>query len=123
VVGVLEVQPHRTGRQQPLGQLVGRQAVAGLQVGRHGHVDRGGDAPHRLGHLGDRRALAVVEPERAGHAAARRGDRGQAGPRDGVRARRVPRVEEQQRVAGDVQAPQALGLRGELGHEAEATTS
>jgi len=122
VVGVLEVQPDGAGRDQALCELAGRQPVARLKVRRHRHLDGRRHPLHGREHLAHRGALAVVEPERPGHAAARRRNGGQARADDDARARGVPRVEQQQRVARGIQLAQAPGEGGEVGHEAQATT-
>ena len=113
VVGVLEVEPHRARPEQALNQLARREPITRLEVGGHGHVHDRGDAAHGREHLGRRRHVAVLVPERLGHAGARGGDRWVAVVCEAPRARRIPRVHEQQRRARHVQSAQLVGLGGQ----------
>ena len=93
------IDPARRGRSG-----LGLVAVAGLHVGRDGQVDGAGDRGDRAEHLLAREVLPVGVPEGVGGSGARGRDRAcpSAGDHDG--ARRVPRVEQQQRIAGDVES-------------------
>ena len=90
VVGVLEVAPDRTGGEQSIDQLLGRQPVAGLEVGRHRHGAHGGDAS--TGVEGELRPHRVVvgHAERLGDRTARRGQGASSGGLDSSRHWRRP---------------------------------
>ena len=109
MVGVLEVETDGARRGDALRELGAVEPVAGLHVGRHGQLDRAGDARHGREHLLDRRLLAVLVPERIRHAAAGRGDGREARLLDEARGAGVPGVGQDQRVAGDMQRPQRGG--------------
>ena len=115
VVGVLEVAAHGAGAEQPLDEGVRTQAVAGLAVGGHRHVDGGDDAPERgEGEVGGDVA-AVGVAERLGHADAGRRDRERALAQR-LRARRVPGIAQDERRPGAVQRAQGAGEGGEVVH-------
>ena len=104
MVGVLDVAADRPGGQEPPGQLRGLEAVARLEVGGHRDARHGGDDPADGGENLVDGVLPVVAAEGAGEPAARRGHGRQAGGGDDPGARGVPGVEQQERVAGDVDA-------------------
>ena len=113
VAQVLHVEPNRAGlddtargRRSGLGLV----AVAGLHVGSDGQVDRAGDHGDRSEHLLSRQVLPIGVPERVGRGGARGRDRACPGASDHDSARRVPRVEQQQRIAGDVEVAEASAL-------------
>ncbi len=115
---ILHVEPHRTdldhtARRGRSG--VGLVAVAGLHVGRDGQVDGAGDRGDRAEHLLARQVLPVGVPEGVGGGGARGRDRACPTAGDHDCTRRVPRVEQQQRIAGDVEVAESLGL-GALVH-------
>ncbi len=72
--GVLDVGPDDPELDRPADRGLDV-AVAGFEVGRHGQVDRRGDASHHHQHLVDGDPLAVRIPEGGGDRVARRGDR------------------------------------------------
>ena len=94
---------------------LGLVAVAGLHVRGDGQVDRAGDRGDRSEHLLAGELLSVGVAEGIGRRSARGRDRARPGAGDHDGARRVPRVEEQQRIAGDVEVAESLCL-GALVH-------
>ena len=80
MVGVLDVAPDGAGVEQGVDQVVRGQVVAALEVGRHRHVDCGGDLP-QLGEGGLPVAVAVRSAACGRHGHARGGD-GRASGRD-----------------------------------------
>ena len=106
VAQILHVEPDRPDLDDPARGCrsgLGLVAVAGLHVGGHGQVDRAGDRGDGGEHLLARQVLPVGVPERVGSRGARRRDCAGPGARDHDSARRVPRVEQQQRITGDVE--------------------
>ena len=109
VVGVLEVEPDRPGREHARGQLAAGEAVAGLHVGGHGHGDGARDALHGREHLAGGRLLPVGVAEGFGYAAARGGHGREARPLDEPGAAGVPGVGQHERPAGDMERAQRRG--------------
>ena len=106
---VLEVDPGRP-RGERAGRRTRRIAVARLEVRRQGHVDRSRDPSDGLQHHVDRRPLAVLPPEGARDAAARRRERAAAGHlREGAGARDVPRIRQHEHRRRPVERAQRVG--------------
>ena len=110
VIGVLEVAADRAGAEQAVDEGVGREAVAGLAVGGHRHVDRGDDPRERGEGLLGGDVAAVGVAERLGHAHAGGGQRGRVGDQR-LGAGRVPGVAQHERAAGAMQRAQARPAR------------
>ena len=72
MIGVLEVQADPSSGEQPVDELVCGEAIAGLEIGGHGHRHGRGDAAERIEGGGGRHRIAVGQPERGGDCRARR---------------------------------------------------
>ena len=107
VIGVLEVEPHGSGAEQAADELLGLEPVAGLHVGRDGHLHGRRDAPHRREHLVRRDRVVVRVAERRGDRRARGGDRRMAEPGHEARRGHVPDVGEHQQLLRQVERSQA----------------
>jgi hypothetical protein len=90
-----------------LGQLVERAAVAALDIGVDRHLYRARDAMGRVDHFDARHRLAVGIAERDGDTAAGSRDRGEARNLEDPRARRIPRVRQNQGAGPRVQPQEA----------------
>jgi hypothetical protein len=103
---------------EPVDELRGLEAVAGLGVDRHGDVDAAADAPRGGEHLLRGRAFVVLVAEGGGHAAARRRHDGEARGDDRACRGDVPRVRQDERPAPHVERPKkvAAALEGLCGH-------
>ena len=108
---VLQVHACRACRDRT-GGSTRRVAVAGLEIRRHRHLDRRGNAPDRAQHLLHGRLLAVVPAERAGHGRARRRDRAAAGKRrERPRAGHIPGIRQHEQRRRPVHGAELVGAR------------
>ena len=108
VIGVLEVEPHGACGEQAADELLGLQPVAGLHVGRHGHVHGRRDAPH--GARTSRPPGSSPRPGSPSDAVDRRaggGHRRVAEPRHEARRSHVPDVGENEQLLPQVERSQA----------------
>ena len=104
------LQPTAPGLQRALDRHA-HVAVPALQVRGDGQLDRPRDDPDRLDHRLPRQRLTVGQPARGGDRPARGRDRPAPGRRrHDPRTRRIPRIDQDQRLRRRVQPAQLLGL-------------
>ena len=122
VDGVLDVEADRAGLEQPLDELGGGGAVAGLHVGGDRDVGHGGaDAAYAVEGVVERHVLVVALAARVGERVAADAQRREAGVGDGAGRPGVPDVGQDQRGAGVVEVEQGGGAGGDV-HAPEAAT-
>ena len=120
-VRVLEVHSDRARLDHRRGRLRSRRralAIARLDVGGDRRLDRRGDAPDHIEHLGAADVLPIGVAEHVGDAGAGGRDRREPGCGDAARAPHVPGVREDQHLGPGVQPAQHLGLLFQRGGHA-----